>query len=525
MDCHTCQLNIFQRKGISMANTKKMVIAVYGNLYIGNIDTEKLHSQGGFLVTATDEEIQEAIKDIYWLDVRVIRQDVRYENILLGDDVQLCVYATGDIQVGSRMSMMSTRSVSPALDFAAFYALQGNIINAPLNPQEVYKLLGVGKYKGTWWDIGYLNKDDHGKTNKYSRFKPVPGVPSGANIFYPNDNANWFTGADGKCGLDVYTSSNMQTMANYVLSKSESERWSYIPPQGGNEPFRITDFEGYMHDSIKPLYIIESYEGAWPSGSNYPKLRLYYMYNKDNPSLFLTDIIIGNSLQNWYLAAVFVNTSTGQVLSGSCNQYPLGDPSELASKFNTEKDPFVIPLIASGGGFETGVDYTMIPVLSKNKKWINFTSSDVNSSDLFCDLPIGNGKILLYALREIGCYLDDSTTYWDDYGIFYNVLGGNDSDKDVELGGFTVELWQYDRDYPGSSANGYKIRDLYHYDSAFIPANTKDYEIRAGEAIKWGTYPDVSLAGAYDPGYFIKLIGDDPKLFISYVSRRLVDKR
>lgn len=93
------------------------------------------------------------------------------------------------------------------------------------------------------------------------------------------------------------------------------------------------------------------------------------------------------------------------------------------------------------------------------------------------------------------------------------------------MGGFTVELWQYDRDYPGSSANGYKIRNLYHYDSAYIPANTKDFDIRASETLKWGTYPDVIMAGAYDPGYFIKLIGDDPKLFISYVSRRLVDKR
>ena len=110
---------------------KKMVIAVYGNLYIGNIDTEKLHSQGGFLATATDEEIQEAIKDVYWLDVRVIRQDIRYENIQLGDDVQLCIYATGGIQVSSDMSMMSTRSSSQTLNFPTFYAIQGDILNAP----------------------------------------------------------------------------------------------------------------------------------------------------------------------------------------------------------------------------------------------------------------------------------------------------------------------------------------------------------------------------------------------------------
>ena len=231
MNCHTCHLNIFQRKGLSMANTKKMVIAVYGNLYIGNIDTEKLHSQGGFLVTATDEEIQEAIKDIYWLDVRVIRQDVRYENILLGDDVQLCVYATGDIQVGSRMSMMSTRSASPSLDFPAFYALQGSILNAPLNPQEVYKLLGLGKYKGTWWDIGYLNKDDHGKTNLWSKRKPM-------RVNKVSD----LTDADRK---------NAYYGISVDLSAIVSKVYSIAPPRGleYDEPYRCNDFDGYNHNA------------------------------------------------------------------------------------------------------------------------------------------------------------------------------------------------------------------------------------------------------------------------------------
>lgn len=122
---------------------KKMVIAVYGNLYIGNIDTEKLHSQGGFLATATDEEIQEAIKDVYWLDVRVIRQDIRYENIQLGDDVQLCIYATGGIQVSSDMSMMITRSSSLTLNFPTFLLFKEIFLMLLLIHRKFINCLGL----------------------------------------------------------------------------------------------------------------------------------------------------------------------------------------------------------------------------------------------------------------------------------------------------------------------------------------------------------------------------------------------
>lgn len=220
-------------------NTKKMVIAVYGNLYIGNIDTEKLHSQGGFLVTATNEEIQKAIKDIYWLDVRVIRQDVRYENILLGDDVQLCVYATGDIQVGSRMSMMSTRSASPSLDYPVFYALQGSILNAPLNPQEVYKLLGVGKYKGEWWDNTYICSGSHGRTNQWAKYKPeIINTPKDVTEDQRRNNMYGFS-------VPKISTSNLNTDAV----------WEYKPPVAGINWCRSTDFDGYDNNSEAPIAI------------------------------------------------------------------------------------------------------------------------------------------------------------------------------------------------------------------------------------------------------------------------------
>lgn len=278
-------------EGVPMANTKKMVIAVYGNLYIGNIDTEKLHSQGGFLVTATNEEIQKAIKDIYWLDVRVIRQDIRYENILLGDDVQLCVYATGDIQVGSRM--MSTRSVSLSLDYPAFYAIQGSILNAPLNPQEVYKLLGIGKHKGEWWDITYICSNNHGKTNKWSNKKPIRynTVQSLTDLQFKGtavDNANGiFYGVKGA------------SEAGYISDMHEAD-YTYYPPTGGDgSPYRITDFIGYDHYAKPALYCLSVPEKVYYNVKGSLSVAIDYDYNGTNTTgLNINDFLPSNEAKD-----------------------------------------------------------------------------------------------------------------------------------------------------------------------------------------------------------------------------------
>lgn len=392
--------------------------------------------------------------------------------------------------------------------------------------KDPYTCMGVG-ITANGYDLGYICSNRHGHTNKWSRHKPVPGAPSGSNILYPNENTGWFKGNDGKCGLDVYTSNNMQGLANYVLARTETDRWKYVPPKGGdNEPYRLLDFDGYMHNAIKPLYRVTDYNGAYPPGNyEYPRLRVYYMYNDVNPSLFLTDILInGSPLGNWYLGAIFVNSATGVVLCGACNQNPLGDPSALRDKFGSEDDPFVIPLLAEWGGFESLVNYTMIPILSKNKKLLSFKQNEVAGSDLFCDLPINNGNIYMYSRVNVGCYLEDRTTYWDDYGIHYEVLGQNDTDEDVDLGNFTVELWTYDRDDKNIT---YKLMNLERSYGSFIPANTEGHLMRVGAGIEWGTYNGVTInvATAYNVGYFIKLVGEDITLFPTYVSRKIVDGR
>lgn len=286
-------------EGFPMVNTKKMVIAVYGNLYIGNIDTEKLHSQGGFLVTATNEEIQKAIKDIYWLDVRVIRQDIRYENILLGDDVQLCVYATGDIQVGSRM--MSTRSVSLSLDYPAFYAIQGSILNAPLNPQEVYELLGIGKYKGEWWDITYICGNNHGRTALWAKYKPFR-YPL---LSDPTETQR----ASMRYGI------NVPMVDPYNIGKDIV--WTYSAPRGKDaEPYRIDDFIGYKHNSTPSMEIQipdKTYLNKQDSNSYVIIAFDEYATSYTDGSLKIVELFSNGNIVSWYPGLLIVHPTKGTI--------------------------------------------------------------------------------------------------------------------------------------------------------------------------------------------------------------------
>ena len=291
---------------------KKMVIAVYGNLYIGNIDTEKLYSQGGFLATATDEEIQEAIKDVYWLDVRVIRQDIRYENIQLGDDVQLCIYATGGIQVSSDMSMMITRSSSLTLNFPTFYAIQGDILNAPINPQEVYKLLGVGKYNG-WWDITFICLNSHGKTNRYSYIKPVKGTLPTETTF--NDTIY-------KNSLDINT---------YKVGNSHPAESSYV--YGYNSPIenvdfsRITDWIGYDHTEGPCKVDFSSVPTSFDYDNTNVKIEIDLSVDNSQRNLMqkLVSKHTGTANPIWYSGVLYICERSGytsRYLVYKSNQYP-----------------------------------------------------------------------------------------------------------------------------------------------------------------------------------------------------------
>ncbi len=474
---------------------KKMVIAVYGNLYIGNIDTEKLHSQGGFLATATDEEIQEAIKDVYWLDVRVIRQDVRYENIQLGDDVQLCIYATGGIQVGGKMEMMSTRSSSPTLDYPTFYALQGSVLNAPINPQEVYKLLGVGKYNGMY-DLTFICSNEHEKIDQWARYKPV--------IYFNQDtsnSANWWKGDTGLCGFDVYITTNYREIVSRTLNNQND--YKYLPPKPNIDWCRMTDFIGYDTSCVKPIRYLEDKTITVSSESRY----VYIIGNSStyaNPGNFrISDLVInGIEVKDCYFCLVLLDASDNSYLAGACSQYPITD--EISYLGNTGWRIY----LPRDGTIQKNKQYHMIAMISTIKRavWTVFKNGENWSGGYFAALPVDKALLTVFDYAYLGLDVDAHYIMSGGLknGIRYEVLGNNQTSSDKDLGEINVDLYEFDERDPGVFESGIFVDHLNVDERVWIPANSTGYEIRVGGALS----PDMIPGFHINKEYFIRVIGD-----------------
>lgn len=78
----------------------KRVLVVYGNLYIDVIDTEKIYAQGGSIIKTSKEMIQGFLKDFNSCDVKIAYSNVRYTNLIIENNVQMFIYATGSINMG-----------------------------------------------------------------------------------------------------------------------------------------------------------------------------------------------------------------------------------------------------------------------------------------------------------------------------------------------------------------------------------------------------------------------------------------
>lgn len=111
-------------------------------------------------------------------------------------------------------------------------------ITAPINAADPYKVLGVAASKG--YDIGTICSNIHGKMNKWSIRKPMH-VPNKLGLLTANDIRTW------NCGLVTAESSTISGIINSVIT---GNCWRYLPPTGGMaSPFRITDFDGYDHNT------------------------------------------------------------------------------------------------------------------------------------------------------------------------------------------------------------------------------------------------------------------------------------
>lgn len=111
-------------------------------------------------------------------------------------------------------------------------------INAPIAASDPYMVMGVGTYNGGY-DVGYICSNQHGKINKWSRHKPIRNSSISELIDTDFVNANF--------GLELpnYYPQDFKGAINNAT-------YNYLPPRGGEECFRLTDFEYYRTTSLSP---------------------------------------------------------------------------------------------------------------------------------------------------------------------------------------------------------------------------------------------------------------------------------
>lgn len=179
--------------------------------------------------------------------------------------------------------------------------VSNGIVTAPVNPQEVYKLLGVGKYKGIWWDDGYICKGDHGKTKLWAKYKPFryPSVED------PTETQR----AAAKYGINVPFVNTNQI--------GENIEWSYAAPRGGNtEPYRLDDFIGYNHAATPSIEIWipdKTYLNKQDSNSFVIIAFDDYATSYTDGSLKVVELFNSDNVVSWYPGLLVVHPTKGVI--------------------------------------------------------------------------------------------------------------------------------------------------------------------------------------------------------------------
>ena len=289
----------------------KRALVVYGNLYIDVIDTEKIYVQGGSIIKTSKEMIQGFLKDFNSCDVKIAYNNVRYTNLIIENNVQLFIYATGSINMGEVVAarMRSVNLQEEHIEqYTAFYALSYNVINAPINLSEPYQVIGLGQYNG-FWDTVYVANSI--KVNILSKHKPVESNNPAMDIGVGNN----YRGESGRLGmLPIYTGLPASGEINSGLIDTITHVWqkNTLLPWG-----RLTDFEGYCHsddytsiaghrhlisvDGFDPKFQITLEDVVVP-----PKIALS-CYQGTNDALLSIKDILGEYYDAAYLTCVVYN--------------------------------------------------------------------------------------------------------------------------------------------------------------------------------------------------------------------------
>lgn len=198
--------------------------------------------------------------------------------------------------------------------------VNNGIITYPVNFAEPYQCLGVAKYNGEYHE-GYICSNLHGKTNKWSKRKPLemnkPSDVTEAELIAANYGIKEPSGSSDP---------NVAVEQDYV----------YIPP---TTFYRINDFIGYNHNAMPPCpkqkdVTVNTFWGT--EATFVPNI----VVDSDPYSIGVSDF---SWLKNCYVALVFHITSGNTVYRYyRTTENTIGDKSlgEWQIKFSYNEPPF-----------------------------------------------------------------------------------------------------------------------------------------------------------------------------------------
>lgn len=217
--------------------------------------------------------------------------------------------------------------------------VSNGIITAPFNPQEIYNLLGVGKYDG-WYNNEYICSNAHGKTNPWSRYKPVclplivvkDSFDKATNRWgEANQNVGgwqrpWFYGTVSNPVFTVPTISSLNDLGKGGVP-NEYALWKYNPPHGGDYAiYRFDDFCGYNHNAAVPMYVAMA-NGIILNGT-FDAVIEEWGTDKANGEWEFKDVLkLINTTRPLY-AGIAIRNITRNVIAAYVKTSPLGDDSD-----------------------------------------------------------------------------------------------------------------------------------------------------------------------------------------------------
>ena len=176
--------------------------------------------------------------------------------------------------------------------------ISGTKLAAPIGLQEVYSLLGVSK-TGTYYDVGYICSNSHGRINKWARNKPI-------RVNTPTE----ITEAQ-KQGVNFGLTMPVGYAQDYMEAINNAT-YAYNAPRPGTDWCRLTDFVNYSHIAKSPALDCEdlTFDYTITEGQCTFNLLLDH-YGHDSYNIGMDEI---PGLSSRYLACILVyNNGSGSI--------------------------------------------------------------------------------------------------------------------------------------------------------------------------------------------------------------------